>query len=526
MVKEKDTKNQYGAAQITVLEGLDPVRKRPGMYIGSTGVDGLHHLVWEVVDNSIDEAMAGHADTITVRLLKKNRMSVEDNGRGIPVDLHPQFKVSALELVLTKLHAGGKFGGGGYKVSGGLHGVGVSVVNALSIYTKAEVHRDGKIWVQEYKRGKPEYKVKQIGKTDKRGTTITFEPDGEIFSTLEFNWETILDHLRQQAYLTKGVHLLISDERTDQMTAYEFYFEGGVKSYVRHLNHNKPKKHDAVFYIHKEETEVDVEIAIQYTDEYKDLVFTFANNIFNPDGGSHLVGFRSALTRSLNNYARAKGYLKEKDDNLTGDDVREGLTAVVSVKVKDPQFEGQTKAKLGNPEVRTAVEAVMGVALESFLEENPKDAEAIIEKNILASRARLAAKAARDTILRKGVLEGLTLPGKLADCSSRDAAQAELFIVEGDSAGGCFSGSTKVALADGRHISFEELVREDALGKNNFCYTVFKDGHVGLAPIINPRVTKKNAKVIKIMLETIINISILRNISEKHEHERKADRDY
>src|SRR3989344_2204257 len=348
MVKEKDTKNQYGAAQITVLEGLDPVRKRPGMYIGSTGVDGLHHLVWEVVDNSIDEAMAGHADTITVRLLKKNRMSVEDNGRGIPVDLHPQFKVSALELVLTKLHAAGKFGGGGYKVSGGLHGVGVSVVNALSIYTKAEVHRDGKIWVQEYKRGKPQYKVKQVGKTTKRGTIITFEADSEIFQTIEFNWETILDHLRQQAYLTKAVHLIIIDERSGLPNAYEFYFEGGVKSYVRHLNHNKPRKHDNVFYVHKEEADVDVEVSFQYTEEYKESMFTFANNIHNPEGGTHLVGFRTALTRSLNAYARAKGYLKEKDDNLSGDDVREGLTAVISVKVKDPQFEGQTKAKLGN----------------------------------------------------------------------------------------------------------------------------------------------------------------------------------
>ncbi|MBI2099008.1 DNA topoisomerase (ATP-hydrolyzing) subunit B [Candidatus Uhrbacteria bacterium] len=432
----KKSGEEYGAKQITVLEGLEPVRKRPGMYIGSTGPEGLHHLVWEVVDNSIDEAMGGHADTIFVTLMPKGRVEVEDNGRGIPVDLHPQYKVSALELVLTKLHAGGKFGDGGYKVSGGLHGVGVSVVNALSSWMKAEVFRDGKVWMQEYKRGKSQYKVKTVGKTNKRGTRITFEPDAEIFQKTEFNLQTILDHLRQQAYLTAGVHLIVRDERSGADDAYAFYFEGGVASYVRHLNHNKKSKHENIFYLKKEVDGIDCEVAFQYTEEYKESLFAFANNIYNPEGGTHVVGFRTALTRVLNSYARKNGYLKEKDENLTGDDVREGLTAVISVKVRDPQFEGQTKAKLGNPEVRSAVENAFGTALDIFLEEHPKDAAAVMEKCVLASRARLAARAARDTVLRKGVLEGLTLPGKLADCSSRDTANCELYIVEGDSAGG------------------------------------------------------------------------------------------
>ena len=435
--KKKTASDEYGAKQITVLEGLDPVRKRPGMYIGSTGPEGLHHLVWEVVDNSIDEAMGGHANDIRVKLLPGNKVSVEDNGRGIPVDPHPQFKVSALELVMTKLHAGGKFGEGGYKVSGGLHGVGVSVVNALSIWTKAQVFRDGKEWVQEYKRGKPEYKVKPAGGTRKRGTIITFQPDQEIFTTIEFNLPTILDHLRQQAYLTKAVRITVEDIRSSENPAsYAFYFEGGVSSYVRHLNHNKEAKHDNVFYLAKDHDGIGIEVSLQYTEEYKETLFAFANNIYNPGGGTHLVGFRTALTRVLNTYARKQGFLKEKDENLTGEDVREGLTAVISVKVKDPQFEGQTKDKLGNPEVRTAVEAAFGDALSIFLEEHPRDGEKILEKCVLSSRARLAARAARETVLRKGVLEGLTLPGKLADCSTRDASRSELYIVEGDSAGG------------------------------------------------------------------------------------------
>ncbi|MBU1180276.1 DNA topoisomerase (ATP-hydrolyzing) subunit B [Patescibacteria group bacterium] len=434
---KKQSINEYGAGQITVLEGLDPVRKRPGMYIGSTGATGLHHLIWEVVDNSIDEAMAGYCDHITLTLLPNNQVSVEDNGRGVPVDKHPKFKVSALELVMTKLHAGGKFGEGGYKVSGGLHGVGVSVVNALSTYTKAEVHRDGKIWVQEYKTGKPKGSVKPAGNTRKTGTKITFEPDKSIFETVEFNWKTILDHIRQQAYLTKGIKISIYDKRfRGKSQAYNFYFEGGIASYVKHLNHNKDIKHPTVFYVDKTLDGVGIEVAVQYTDEYKETVFAFANNIYNPEGGTHMVGFRSALTRVLNTYARKQGYIKEKDDNLSGDDSREGLTAVVSVKVKDPQFEGQTKAKLGNSEVRTAVESVFAEGLTIFLEEHPKEGQEILGKCILAARARLAARAARETVLRKGALEGMTLPGKLADCSSRDPEKCELYIVEGDSAGG------------------------------------------------------------------------------------------
>jgi DNA gyrase subunit B len=436
---EAKKKAGYGAEQITVLEGLDPVRKRPGMYIGSTGPEGLHHLIWEVVDNSFDEAMGGHANLISVILNADGSVSVQDNGRGIPVDIHKQFKVSALELVLTKLHAGGKFGGeaSGYKVSGGLHGVGVSVVNALSTTLIARVERDGGVFEQEYKTGKPTGKVKQIGKGKNHGTTITFFPDPTIFTTVEFDLKYILDHLRQQCYLTKGIHVVISDERKKgERQVYGFYFEGGVASYVRHLNHTKTPKHENIFYVSKEVEHVAIEVGIQYVDDYKETVLAFANNIYNPEGGTHVMGFRSALTRVLNNYARSKGYLKEKDENLSGEDVREGLTAVVSVKIAEPQFEGQTKAKLGNPEVRGAVETLVNETLSTFLEEHPRDAEAIIGKCVLAQRARAAARAARDTVLRKGALDGLMLPGKLADCSSRDATQSELYIVEGDSAGG------------------------------------------------------------------------------------------
>ena len=502
--KPSKTQNEYGAKQITVLEGLDPVRRRPGMYIGTTGPQGLHHLIWEVMDNSFDEAMAGHGAEISLRLLPNNRVSVEDHGRGIPVDTHPQYKVSALELVLTKLHAGGKFGDGGYKVSGGLHGVGVSVVNALSTYLKAEVKREGKLWEQEYSCGIPKGKVKAVGKATGTGTTITFEPDKSIFETTEFHLKTILDHLRQQAYLTKGIKLVVADERDEaNHHVYAFYFEGGVASYVRHINHGKEAKHKNVFYIHKldEATDVEVEVALQYTGEYYESVHCFANNITNPEGGSHLSGFRAAVTRELNNYARGKGLIKEKDQNLTGDDVREGLTAVISVKVKEPQFEGQTKAKLGNPEVRTAVESVFGEAFKIYLEEHPSDGEAIIMKCLLAAQARSAARAARETVLRKGALEGLTLPGKLSDCSSRDPMDSELFIVEGDSAGGCFSIDTRVALTDGRTPTFGELCQEEVQGKQNFCYTIKNDGSVGVAPIQNVRKTKSSAEVVKVTLD-------------------------
>ncbi|MCR4278546.1 MAG: DNA topoisomerase (ATP-hydrolyzing) subunit B [bacterium] len=436
--EKKKKAGSYGAEQISVLEGLEPVRKRPGMYIGSTGPDGLHHLIWEVVDNSFDEAMAGHADLISITLNKDGSVSVIDNGRGIPVDIHKQQKVSALELVMTKLHAGGKFGeaDSGYKVSGGLHGVGVSVVNALSEWTEAVVERDGGKFMQRYERGIPKGKVKKIGTSKAHGTTITFKPDPDIFSTIVFDWTRIVEHFRQQCYLTKGINLRAHDARKSPIETYGFYFEGGVASYVRHLNHTKHAKHPNVFYVEKQVDDAMVEVGIQYTDEYSEHLYAFTNNIYNPEGGSHVMGFRSALTRVLNTYARSKNILKEKDLNLTGEDVREGMTAVISIKIPEPQFEGQTKAKLGNPEVRGIVETVLNEALATYLEEHPRDAEAILGKCILAQRARAAARAARETVLRKGALEGFALPGKLADCSSRDKDNTELYIVEGDSAGG------------------------------------------------------------------------------------------
>jgi DNA gyrase subunit B len=426
----------YGAKDITVLEGLEPVRLRPGMYIGSTSATGLHHLIWEIVDNAIDEVMAGYAKNITVELLPDNKVSVTDDGRGIPVDIHPQTKKSTLETVMTVLHAGGKFGGEGYKVSGGLHGVGASVVNALSSWVKVEVERDGGLYVQEYKRGKPEYKVKRLGASKRHGTKTTFSPDPEIFSEMEFNDKVILERLRQQAYLTKGVRINFYDRRLPVPYFYGFYFEGGVLSYVKYLSQKKNRLNEDIFYVEKEAEKLDIEVAFLYVDDVRVQEMSFANNIYTPEGGMHLTGFRSALTRTLNNYARAEGWLKEKEENLTADDVREGLVAVISVKLRDPQFEGQTKAKLGNPEARTATEAVINEALKEFLEKHPAEAKSIIQKVILTARARLAAKAARETVLRKGAFEGLTLPGKLADCTSKIAAESELFIVEGDSAGG------------------------------------------------------------------------------------------
>jgi len=431
-------KEEYTSKNIQVLEGLEPVRKRPGMYIGNTSTEGFHHLIWEVVDNSIDEAMAGRCDTITVVLEANGYVSVEDNGAGIPVDIHKQHKKSALELVMTKLHAGGKFGeGGGYKVSGGLHGVGVSVVNALSEYTKAEVKRDGKLWVQEYMRGKPTGKIKAVGKALGTGTKISFKPDNQIFTVSEFHLETILTHVRQQAYLTKGVFIKVIDNRSKEKPfEYSFFFEGGIQSYIKHLNYKADPKHENIFYVEKDQDEVKVEVALQYTNDYKENILCFANNIVNPEGGSHLAGFKTALTRSVNSYAKKNNILKEKDPALSGEDTREGITAIISIKIANPQFEGQTKAKLGNAEVKPVVESVLNEALSTFLEENPRDAENIIGKVLLAARARLAARSARESVLRKGALEGLMLPGKLADCSTKDASRSELYIVEGDSAGG------------------------------------------------------------------------------------------
>ncbi len=428
---------EYGAKDIQVLKGLEPVRKRPGMYIGSTGLDGLHHLIWEVVDNSIDESMAGYAKNIEVILMENNRVRISDDGRGIPVEKHPDTGKSTLETVLTTLHAGGKFGGDAYKVSGGLHGVGVSVVCALSTFMEAQVERDGGMYRQEYFRGDPQGSVKRIGDSKKNGTTMTFDADPQIFPEIKYDTKKILQHLRHQAYLTKGVRIIFKDERKKgEESSHGFYFEGGVGSFVKFLISGNTPRHQNIFSIAVTKQDIFVEAAFQYTQEMECTEQSFANNIFTPEGGTHISGFRTALTRCLNTYARREGFLKEKDENFTGDDVREGLTAIISVKIRNPQFEGQTKAKLGNPEAKNAVEDAVLEGLTDYLERNPTDARAIIENCLLATKARLAAKAARATVLRKGILDGLTLPGKLADCLSKDPEESELYIVEGDSAGG------------------------------------------------------------------------------------------
>lgn len=443
MAKEKNKGSEYGAKSIQVLEGLDPVRKRPGMYIGGTSTEGLHHLIWEVVNNSIDEAMAGWGNDILVQLLPDNVISVRDYGRGIPVEIHPQTKKSTLETVLTVLHAGGKFGGDGYKISGGLHGVGVSVVNALSAWTKVEVCREGKLWVQEFKKGVSQGNVKAVGKSDRTGTTITFQADGEIFPEIKYSWTKILDYVRQQAYLTKGVKIVVEDRREVlkvedefKVRKHGFYFDGGIVSFVKFLNRGKIVKNDIPVYVEKTVDDVAVEISLQYTDGYKEHLYSFANNIFTPEGGMHVTGFKMALTRVLNDYAKKNNLIKEKDGGMTSEDLKEGLTAVVSVKLRNPQFEGQTKSKLGNAEVRGIVSSVTSEGLVEFLEKNPASAKGMIDKCLLTVRARIAARAAKDAVLRKGALEGMTLPGKLADCSTKDAAISELYIVEGDSAGG------------------------------------------------------------------------------------------
>jgi len=444
----------YGADEIRVLEGLEPVRVRPGMYIGTTGPDGLHHLVTEIFDNSRDEAMGGYCNRIEISLLPGNYVRVVDNGRGIPVDKHKTTKVSALETIMTVLHAGGKFGGeeSGYKVSGGLHGVGASVVNALSEHTVAEVHRDGGRYVQEYARGKKLADVKKVGASDKVGTIIRFKPDDQIFPSTEFSYDRIVSHVRQQAYLVKSTQITVIDARDYtgkinldaifyladadiETTSRTFYFEGGLRSLVAFYNQIQKAVHPTIFYIEKESDNVLVEVSLQYVDDISPRIVAFANNIYNPEGGTHITGFKTALTRNLNNYAKKNKLLKE-GDSFSGEDVLEGLTAVVSIKMPEIQFEGQTKAKLGSVEARGAVESVFSDAFNFYLEENPDDAKLIINKVYLALRARKAAKAAKDSVLRKGALEGMTLPGKLADCQTRSAEEAELFIVEGDSAGG------------------------------------------------------------------------------------------
>ncbi len=429
-----DNRTHYTAEDIQVLEGLEAVRRRPGMYIGSTDVRGLHHLVYEVVDNAVDEALAGFCDRIEIVIHEDNSVTVTDNGRGIPVGMHPKVKKPALEVVMTMLHAGGKFGGSGYKVASGLHGVGVSAVNALSEWLEVWVDRDGHRYHQKYERGKPVTPVEKTGKTKRSGTTVSFRPDPEIFTTLDFRFDTLAQRFREIAFLTRGLTIRLRDERTEGQEI-SFYFEGGIASFVRYLNKNRSVLHDP-FFVSKQVNDTHVEAAIQYTDGYSESVYAFANNINTIDGGTHLTGFRSALTRTLNDYARKTGLLKDNESNFSGDDVRQGLTAILSVKLKEPQFESQTKGKLGNAEVKGQVESVVGEAFAEWLEEHPSAAKAIIAKCHTAARARLAARAARELVIRKSALESMTLPGKLADCSDRDPSKTEIFIVEGDSAGG------------------------------------------------------------------------------------------
>lgn len=492
---EPEKKSDYGAEKIQVLEGLEAVRRRPGMYIGSTGPDGLHQLVYEVVDNSIDEALAGFCNKIGVIIKKDGRIAVIDNGRGIPVEKHPKFNKSAMEIALTKLHAGGKFDSETYKVSGGLHGVGVSVVNALSAELEVWTRRNKKIYYQKYIRGVPAEDVKVVGESEETGTKVRFLPDPQIFEAIEFHFETLASRLRELAFLNKGVKIILIDERTDKKAA--FLYEGGIVEFVSYINKNKKPLHKIV-YFEKQKNDVVVEIALQYNDSYNENVFAFVNNINTREGGTHLTGFRTALTRAFNDYAAQH---KLEDLKLSGDDVREGLSAVISLKMKNPQFEGQTKAKLGNSEIKGLVDSIVYEKLKEYLEENPSEAKLVVEKCVNAAKAREAARKARELTRRKGALDSFSLPGKLADCSEKDPAKCELYLVEGDSAGGCFSGDTKIALADGRNLSFIEIIEEQKNGKEHFCYTIMDDGRIRIQKIKSPRKTKKEASVIKLVLD-------------------------
>ncbi|MEG3438356.1 DNA topoisomerase (ATP-hydrolyzing) subunit B [Pannus brasiliensis CCIBt3594] len=500
----------YGAEQIQVLEGLEPVRKRPGMYIGTTGPRGLHHLVYEVVDNSIDEALAGYCTHIEVDINADGSVTVTDDGRGIPTDVHPTTGKSALETVLTILHAGGKFGSGGYKVSGGLHGVGISVVNALSEWVQVTVWRNQKIHTQRYERGIPVTTLETNPSSEtKTGTRVSFLPDTEIFTQgIEFDYSTLSGRLRELAYLNAGVKITFSDNRPEEPHVETYCYEGGIKEYVAYMCREKETLHKDIIYVQGEKNGITIEVAFQWSiDAYSDNILGFANNIRTIDGGTHLEGLKAVLTRTLNNIARKRNKIKENEPNLAGENVREGLTAVISVKVPEPEFEGQTKTKLGNTEVRGIVDSLVGETLSDYLEQNPQVADSIIEKAVQAFKAAEAARRARDLVRRKSVLESSPLPGKLADCSERDPERSEIYIVEGDSAGGCFQGDTEIALADGRSISFKQLVAEQAEGKEHFCYTIRHDGTIGVERVINARITKKNAEVIKVTLdngETII----------------------
>ena len=454
MENKMGTENEYGADQIQILEGLEAVRKRPGMYIGSTSARGLHHLVYEIVDNAVDEALAGYCKNIEVTINPDNSITVEDDGRGIPVGMNHKAGKSALEVVYTVLHAGGKFGGGGYKVSGGLHGVGASVVNALSTKLSVEVYKDGQIYSQSYKIGKPDEPVKVIGKcsAEKHGTKVTFHPDPTIFEETVYDYDTLKQRLRETAFLTKGLRIVLSDARVDPVHTHEFHYAGGIKEFVTYLNKSKEALYPEVIYCEGTRDGVYVEVAMQHNDSYNDATYSFVNNIITPEGGTHLAGFRNALTKTFNTYARANKILKDTEPALTGDDIREGLTAIISIKIEEPQFEGQTKQKLGNSEARGAVDSVVSEQLTYFLEQNPTVAKNICEKSLLAQRAREAARKARDLTRRKTALEGMSLPGKLADCSDKDPKNCEIFIVEGDSAG----GSAKTARSRGKILNVEK----------------------------------------------------------------------
>ncbi len=491
--------NGYGGQNIQILEGLEAVRVRPGMYIGATDQRGLHHLIYEVVDNSVDEVMAGFADTVKVIIHADGSVTIEDNGRGIPVDEHHQRPgLSTLEVVMTVLHAGGKFGGGGYQISSGLHGVGVSVVNALSDWCQVDVKRDGRLWRQRYEKGIPVTRLLDVRPADGTGTITSFLPDLTVMETRDYSFDILAQRFREMAYLNRGMTIILIDEHADREAT--FYFEGGLVSFVRYLNKNRNTLQARPVSTIREVDGVKVEIALQYNDSWSCTEFSFANGINTVDGGMHITGFRSALTRTLNDYARKVNLLKEKDGNLTGDDVRQGLTAVVSVKIANPQFEAQTKSKLNNAEIRPIVEAITADMLMQYLERTPSEGKAIIDKCLTSARAREAARAAKDLIQRKNVLDS-TLPGKLADCSERRADRCELYLVEGDSAGGCFSGDTLVALADGRSLSFKDLVAEQSEGKEHFGYTIRHDGKIGLERLINARMTKAQTKVIRVTLD-------------------------
>ncbi len=502
MAEQVNRPNHYTADDIQVLEGLEAVRRRPGMYIGGTDIKALHHMVYEVVDNSIDEAMAGYCDRIAITLHKDGSATVQDWGRGIPVGIHKHAGRSALEVVMTKLHAGGKFGSGAYKVSGGLHGVGVSAVNALSEWLQVEVRTDGAVYSQRYARGVPQMDVGKTGKvTDgTTGTRTTFKPDATIFEETEFRYDTLLQRFREMAFLTRGLTIDFVDERTENGPRHmSFCFEGGVRSFVRYLNKNREVLHDPI-YIEREIEGTLIEAAVQYNDSYAESVYAFANTINTPDGGTHLTGLRSALTRTINDWAKRQNLLKEADANFTGEDTREGMTAIISVKLADPQFESQTKVKLLNAEIKTQVESACAEVLMEWMEKNPREARKIVEKCSTSSRAREAARKARDLVIRKSALESLTLPGKLADCSERDPAKCELYIVEGDSAGGCLAGETRVALAAGGSMSMEELVAEWALGRRHDGYATNEEGAQRVVPLLEPRLTRRGAELVEVRL--------------------------